>query len=277
MLDAAHAAASLPGIPCARTPPPLPNRMLEAMSPTSRRLLGPHLRTVRVERGAVLAHPGVRVQHVWFPHDCVLSVMMMLECGGCAESCTIGREGMMGFVSSLGDGRAAGYGLVRIGGLATRIERERFVDAFETCADWRRQSLRYAGLFLAQVLQSVVCNAHHPVEARLARPLLILHDRLECPTLPLTHDYLAEMLGATRSTVTLAAQLLQAKGLIAQQRGAVLIHDRRRLEAIACECYRAVTRRFDHLLQPEARGEPESGHAGHPLVPQPTERIPLLR
>jgi CRP-like cAMP-binding protein len=225
------------------------NHMLAAMPPATRRLLGPHLRPVRLERGAVLLEPGLRVQHVWFPHDCVFSVMMMLECGASADTCTIGREGMMGYLSSIRDGRAMACGVVRIGGLATRVDRNRFVAAFEACPEWRHQCLRYAGLFIAQVLQSVGCNAHHSVEARLARQILILHDRIEQAQLPVTHDFLAEMLGTSRSTVTLAAKLMQGGGLIEQRRGAIVVRHRSSLEAAACECYGAVRCRFDCVLQ----------------------------
>jgi CRP-like cAMP-binding protein len=251
--------------------------MLEAMSPVTRRMLEPHLRPIRVTRGSILVHPGVHVRHIWFPHDCVLSVMMMLECGACAESCTIGREGMMGFVSSLGDGRAAGYGVVRIGGLATRVERDKFIAAFDACADWRRQCLRYTGLFIAQVLQSVVCNAHHSVESRLARQLLILHDRLGRAILPLTHEYLAEMLGTNRTTVTLGTQALQAQGVILQQRGSILVHDRGRLETIACECYRVVSHQFDRLTPSKGVGDRASPTTSRPSVVAPTEQIELPR
>ncbi len=245
-----NSAASLSTIPQPRAAAGMAsaNQMLASMPAASRRLLAPHLREIRVKRGELLIQPGVAIQHIWFPHDCVISVLMMLENGACAETCTIGREGMMGFVSSLGDGRSTACGVARIGGTATRIDRARFAEVFEACPEWRRHCLRYAGLMIAQILQSVACNAHHSVEARLARQILILHDRVERANLPVTHDYLAEMLGSNRSTVTLAAKLLQREGLIEQRRGAVVVRRRRGLEAAACECYRAVRNHFERLL-----------------------------
>jgi CRP-like cAMP-binding protein len=225
------------------------NHLLAGLAAADYQVLTTHLETVELDRGALLIEPDTHFAHVWFPHDCVVSLMSLLGCGAMAETGTIGREGMVGFVSALGDGQPVVHAVVRIAGTASRIERGRFQAAFEASPALRRLCLRYAGALITQILQSVACNAHHSVEARLARWLLTFQDRVDGDTLPLTHDLLAQTLGANRSTVTLAAQELQRAGLIRQRRGTVRVCDRAGLNAAACECYAVVRGKFDRLLR----------------------------
>jgi CRP-like cAMP-binding protein len=238
------------GGPAERTAPAghQANHLLGALEPPDYQELAPHLHVVELDRGASLVKAGEEVAHVWFPHDCVVSLVSLLACGATAETGTIGCEGMVGFVSALGDSLPVVHGVVRIAGTASRMERGRFRAAFEARPAVRRLCLRYAGALIAQVLQSVACNAHHSVEARLARSLLMLQDRVDGGWLPLTHDFLAQMLGANRTSVTLAAQVLQRAGLIAQRRGVIEIRDRAGLEAASCECYAIVRGQFERLL-----------------------------
>ena len=229
------------------------NRLLAALGPEDHAALAPHLRIVRLRRGKAVIEAGEEVPQVWFPHDCVVSLVSILDDGRTAETGTIGREGVLGFVSALGDSRALIHGVVRVAGTASCIERTRFNAVFEARPGVRRLCLRYAGVLVAQVLQSVACNAYHPVEARLARWLLTFQDRTGAGALPLTHEILAEMLAVQRSTLTPAAQALQGAGLIAYRRGIVEIRDRTGLERASCECYAVVRDQLDRLL-PEPRG-----------------------
>lgn len=240
------------------------NGILGAMTDSDFELIAPALRTVVLSRGAVLVEPGVPLAYVWFPHDCVVSLATVLSDGTAADAATIGCEGLVGFMSALGNGRGLGCGVARIGGTASRLDRRRFLELFEARSSLRSLCLRYAGAFLAQVLQSVACNAHHPVEARLARCLLTLQDCARRDNLSVTHDFLANMLGNNRSTVTLTARLLQEQGLIAQRRGALSIRHRSGLEAAACECYRTTRNKFDELLTARPRV------VGSLLASQPT-------
>ena len=221
---------------------------MAALDPADREELAPHLQVVELRRGASLMEAGSHVAHVWFPHDCVVSLVSLRENGATAETGTIGREGMVGLVATLGNSHAVIHALVRIAGAASRMERARFEAAFDARPTLRRPYLRYAGALIAQVLQSVACTAHHSVEARLARSLLMLQDRVDGDRLPLTHDFLAQMLGANRTSVTLAAQTLQRAGLIEQGRGAIEVRDRAGLEAASCECYAIVRGQFERLL-----------------------------
>ncbi len=227
---------------------PRANRLLAALAPEDLRHLEPHLRAVELRQGEALLEAGEEARHVWFPHDCVVSLVAFLEDGRTAETGTIGREGVVGFVSALGGRRAVVHAIVQIPGTASRVERARFKAAFDARPALRELCLRHAGALIAQVLQSVACNAYHPVEARLARWLLALQDRARRDALHLTHEFLAGMLGVQRSTVTEAVQTLQGVGLIACRRGAVEILDRAGLEATSCECYAVARAQFERLV-----------------------------
>ena len=234
-------------------PGPRSNRLLAALSPDDYAALAPYLRPARLRRGEALIEPGEAVGHLLFPHDCVVSLVAVLEDGGTAETGTVGREGVLGLVSGLGGRRPIARAVVRVPGTASRIDAARFHAAFEARPGVRRLSLGYAGALVAQMLQTAACNAHHRVEARLARWLLVMHDRVAGSALPLTHEFMAEMLGVQRSTLTPAAAALRDAGLIRYRRGVVEILDRPGLEAAACECYRVVRDQFEQAL-PEFRG-----------------------
>jgi CRP-like cAMP-binding protein len=246
-------AGTIPVVPAAGDDPRA-NRLLAALDPGDYRELAPHLRVVRLRCGKALLEAGEEARHVWFPHDCLVSLVSVLGDGRTAETGTIGREGVLGFVSALGDSRPVVHGVVRVTGTASRVERARFNGVFEARPGVRRLCLRYAGALVAQVLQSVACNAYHPVEARLARWLLTFQDRTGGGALPLTHEILAEMLAVQRSTLTPAAQALQEAGLIRYRRGVVEVLDRAGLERASCECYDVVRDQFERLLPAAPRG-----------------------
>ena len=232
------------------------NGILAAMTTCDFQAIASSLRTVNLTRGAILVEPGVPLDHVWFPHDCIVSLATVLSDGTAADAAIMGREGMVGFMSALGNGQGLGCCVARIGGKASRLDRRRFLELIDTRSSLRSLCLRYAGAFLAHVLQSVACNAHHPVEARLARCLLTLQDCASRNDLPVTHDFLANMLGNNRSTVTLTARILQEQGLIDQRRGVLAIRHRAGLKAAACECYQTARDKFDALLTARAKVSP---------------------
>ncbi len=236
------------GAPAMAVLEPRENRLLAALGPGECAELAPYLHAVELRRGAVLMRPGEPVGYVWFPHSAVVSLTALLADGGTAESATIGREGAVGLVPALGDGRGASYGIVQVTGSASRMERSRFRAAFEDRPALRRLCLLYYEALVAQILQSVACNALHSVEARFCRRLLMLHDRVGRDEIRLTHQALAEMLGVQRSTLTVVAQTLQHEGLIRYQRGLVEVVDRAGLEAAACECYAAARGTLERLL-----------------------------
>jgi CRP-like cAMP-binding protein len=231
------------------------NTLLAALNGTDLERLAPHLESVRLERGTVIAEVGDELSHVFFPDDCVISLIFGMADGRTAEAGSIGREGMVGFVTAMGDRTAIARNLVQLAGRARRLELAHLETAFTASPAIRQTFLRYAHVFLGQVMQSVACNALHPVTARLCRWLLTFHDRADGPLLRLTQEFLAEMLGVQRTTVTLVAGELQRAGLIRYRRGVVEILDRPGLERASCECYRANRRNYERLL-PHTYDEP---------------------
>jgi CRP-like cAMP-binding protein len=226
---------------------PRANRLLAGLEPGAYRALEPHLEVLELRRGAVLLKAGEEVAQVWFPHDGVLALVTRLE-GGATATGMVGREGMADMVSALGDHCAVSRTVVQVAGTCSRIDGARFRAAFEARPAVRRLCLRYNEALVAQLSQSVACNALHAVEARLCRWLLGTQDRVGHAELPLTHGLLAEMLGVNRSTLTLAARALQERGVVEQRRGVVGVRDRSGLEAASCACYGIVRRRLDRLL-----------------------------
>jgi CRP-like cAMP-binding protein len=224
------------------------NRLLAALEPRDHQQLAPHLDRVRLARGDVLFEQGEELRHAWFPESCIVSLIILMRDGGSSEAATTGREGMVGLMAALSNRRALSRAVVQMPGHALQLPAGTLRTAFEANPRVRQRFLCYVNALLAQVLQSSACNALHPVEARLCRWLLQMEDRTEGgPSLPLTHDFLAEMLGTHRTTVTLAARALQRAGLIDYGRGQVTLLDRPGLEQVARECY-ATIREHERLL-----------------------------
>jgi CRP-like cAMP-binding protein len=224
------------------------NRFLAALGPDDFASLDPHLETVILLRGTVLYEPGDPIGYTYFPHDAIVSLVDVLEDGRLAEVAMFGREGLFGLLSAFVSREAFGRYVVQVPGTASRIPLDHMQEAIRTRPSLQRLVLAYNEALLAQAYHTVACNAVHPVEARCCRWLLSTHDRLDQDALPLTHEFLAEMLGVQRSTVSATLRSLQATGLIEQRRGQIVVTDRRGLEQAACECYRKIRSRFERLL-----------------------------
>lgn len=224
------------------------NRLPAALEPDDFAALEPHLHGVSLQQDQVLYEAGDPLRHAFFPHDTVVSLMAMLKDGRSAEMAVYGREGALGLVSSMTARQSFGRYIVQADGTASRIELERLQEVIGTRPKVRQLVLNFAEAMMARVLQNVACNAVHSVEARCCRWILSLHDRLDRDTVPLTHEFLANMLGVQRSTVSSIARALQEAGLIRQGRGVITVTDRAGLEQTSCECYGTVRRSFERLL-----------------------------
>jgi CRP-like cAMP-binding protein len=224
------------------------NRLLVALGNEDFAALEPHLETVTLSRGQVLYEPGDPILHVYFPHDAIVSLVNVLEDGGSVEVGVFGREGVLGLLSALVTREAFGRYVVQMAGTASRIPFERLNDVRNARAGLRKLIMNYGEALLAQTFQTVTCNAVHAVEARCCRWILSMHDRADGNTLPLTHEFLAEMLGVQRSTVSVVARTLQTAGLIRQSRGGITVTDRAGLEEATCECYAKIRRVYQRLL-----------------------------
>jgi CRP-like cAMP-binding protein len=224
------------------------NRLLAALEPDDFAALEPHLHGVSLQQDQVLYEAGDPLHHATFPHDTVVSLVAVLKDGRSAEMAVYGREGALGLVSAMMARQSFGRYVVQATGTASRIELERLHEVISTRPTVRQLVLNFSEAMMARVLQNVACNAIHSVEERCCRWILSLHDRLDGATMPLTHEFLADMLGVQRSTVSSITRALQAAGLIRQGRGVITVTDRAGLEQTSCECYGTVRRSFERLL-----------------------------
>jgi CRP-like cAMP-binding protein len=228
--------------------PAVRNRLLAALSPDDFSLLAPALMPMRLELKRVLYEPYQPVRTVYFPESGIVSMLAPLEEGRFMEVGLVGREGLVGLTAVLGADSAATQALVQAPGTALQLRSAELKGAFEASATLRGLLLRYAHAHHAQVAQTAACNGHHLLEERLARWLLMAHDRAEGDEFPMTQEFMSLMLGVRRAGVSVAASILQKAGAIRYRHGSTTVVDRSGLEAAACECYSTVRRQFEHLL-----------------------------
>ncbi|WP_046866272.1 Crp/Fnr family transcriptional regulator [Microvirga massiliensis] len=225
-----------------------PNRLLAAMEHEDFTRIDSQLDIADLPRGKVLYEIGESIQYGYFPHDAVVSLLAVMKDGASAEMAVFGCEGVCGFISASVSRRSFGRYVVQVPGRASRIAVEPLQAAFDASMPLRELLRRYTEALLTQTFQTVACNALHNVEAHCCRWILSTHDRVKRDTLPLTHEFLAEMLGVQRSTLSIITRTLQTAGLISQSRACITVQDRASLEDVACECYRTVRRNFERLL-----------------------------
>jgi CRP-like cAMP-binding protein len=224
------------------------NLLLDAIEAESGGGFLANARGVELARGSALWNAAERVRHVYFPLDCVLSTLAVLSDGSSLELSIIGREGAVGVLGALGSTESTARVAVLVGGLAARVPMRHVRNEFERGSSRARNVIiRHVENQLFQTQQSAVCAARHSIEARLCRWLLTIRDRTPENSLQATHEFLAEHLGANRTSVTLAAAALQRAGLITYRRGIVSITNRDGLEETTCECYGAIRDRMRRM------------------------------
>ena len=224
------------------------NRLLESLPAQDYALLAPSLAPVELERGRLLYDPGDRVETVYFPSDGVISLMTLMQNGAAIESATIGREGALGLMAAVSPRQSLSRAIVQTPTRALRISAPQLHEAWERSPRIRHLVDRHNEALFGHAIQSVACNALHSVEARFCRWLLTCHDRIANDTVALTQEFLADMLGVQRTTVTAVARALQERGAIRYRRGVVDIIDRAVLEQQTCECYGVIRRTYERLL-----------------------------
>jgi CRP-like cAMP-binding protein len=224
------------------------NLILDALPDEVRARLVAHLESVELPILRMLSEVGSELDYIYFPRSCVLSLLGVAETGEAVETAAIGREGAFGLVTGLQSRRAYARCVVQYAGYADRILALDFKREFDHDPYVREVVMRYIEALLIQFQQSTLCSTLHPARCRLARWLLTMNDRADSSTLLLTQEFLAEMLGLSRTTVTSAARSLQAASLITYRRGRIRIRDRAGLERTACECYHLLRAHFERLL-----------------------------
>ena len=236
--------------------PPVRNGLLAALPPEDLARLRRSLRPVELPFDHTLYPADGIVEAVLFVETGMVSLIATLEDGEQVEVGIAGREGLVGLPLLFGDDRSLVEARVQMEGTALRMDAAALRDGMEGSAALRLVLNRYALLFQAQVTMTAACNARHAIEQRLARWLLIAHDRAGADEFPMTHDFMAMMLGVRRPGVSLAAGVLQKAGLIRYARGRMAVTDRPGLEAVSCECYHTTRREFARLLGPSPATRP---------------------
>lgn len=217
------------------------NQLLRRLTSAEYARIAGDLELVPLEFKETLYDRDKRISYIHFPIGCVVSLVTLLTDGSePVETGTVGDEGMVGLPAFLEAPGAWGRALCQIPGGALRMTADRFAVAVEHIDSLRRQLLRYAHVVMAMMAQGVACNRRHETRPRMARWLLMTHDRVHRDDFPLTQEFLGQMLGVRRSAVSLAGTSLQRDGLIRYARGKITIVDRAGLECVACECYRRI-------------------------------------
>jgi CRP-like cAMP-binding protein len=226
---------------------PVGNQILLSISDSEYSSLRPHLEYVRLPNHLVLHEAGGRLEFAYFLNRGLISLVVVMKDGRTAEAGIVGNEGFTGTQAVVGLGRGPLRGVVQITGDGFRVKVGALQDLLESTPRFRMILNRYAAVRGMQIAQTAACNRLHEIKQRLARWLLMTQDRVDSGALPITHDFLATMLGTDRPTVSLAAGVLQKERLIEYTRGAVKIVNRKKLEDSACECY-GVIRQYDGEL-----------------------------
>jgi CRP-like cAMP-binding protein len=223
------------------------NRLLGALPKDDHDRLLPHLEEVSLPLREILYEANGPIAHVFFPLHGVVSLVIS-DGGFTLEVGIIGNEGLVGTPVFLGADRSPTRAIAQIPGDALRMEVKVFQSEMTRHGAFYGLVQRYTQTMINQISQSIVCNHRHSVEKRMCRWLLMSHNRVGADEFPLTHEFLAQMLGVRRPTVTAVAGALQKAGLISYHRGRISVLDRKGLEAASCECYEVVTKELERLL-----------------------------
>lgn len=227
---------------------PIKNRLLAALPTEEYQRLFPQLDFVSLSIGQILSQPGEPVEYVYFPLQSIISLVSTMEDGATVEVGLVGNEGMVSVAVFLGGITSFTQASVQIAGTAMRMKADVLKAEFKRGGAMQSLLLLYMQALFSQVSQSAVCNRLHTLEERLARWLLLVQDGLQSNQLPLTQEFIAQMLGSRRSGVTVAAGTLSQAGMIRYNRGKITIANREDLEATACECYKAIKNEYARLL-----------------------------
>lgn len=225
------------------------NFLLAALALPDFSLILPHLKAVSLEQGHTLIEQETPVDTVYFPLGGMISLVTAMDTGEVIELATAGHESAVGLFEALGRRTSFARAVTQVPGDALTLPAETARQLAMKSTRLRELSLCYEQALMAQLVQTAACNALHSLEHRLARWLLQTSDRVNTQSLVLTQDFVSQMLGVSRTTVTLLAGKLQQSGIIRYSRGRIEILDRDRLEAASCECYRTINRRIDEAYR----------------------------
>ena len=224
------------------------NLFLASLSEADHETIRPHLKSAELPQGEVLFDIGAPIHQVYFPHSGVVSIVVDLASGDTIESAMIGRESLVGASSGLNGQLSVCKAIVQIAGAATVLDSQRLRSLADESVACRTALFRHEQLVLVQAQQSAACNASHTIQARLARWLLRCRDLQGSDDLLLTQEFISQMMGVRRTSVSEIATALQEAGLLRYRRGHIHIVDLAGLRETACECYQSVRSQAERLL-----------------------------
>ncbi|HTF97498.1 MAG TPA: Crp/Fnr family transcriptional regulator [Cellvibrio sp.] len=231
-------------------PTPDSNELLRALPPKSQQRLFPSLELCSLPSGIALHESGGTLDNVYFPVNCIISLIYVMESGASTGILVIGNEGMIGTPLFMGGESTPSRAVVQNGGFAYRISARRFKDEFNLHTDLLLLLLRYTQSLITQVAQTAACNRHHSIDQQLCRWLLLSLDRLSDNRITMTQESISYVLGVRREGITEAAGKLQRLGVIEYARGRITVVNRSHLEQLSCECYAVVKKETDRLMRP---------------------------
>ena len=234
-----------------------PNELLTALPPVIYERLALRLQRVRLEAGRILFDVGATIDHTWFITGGIVSLLGVTKDGGSVELAMAGRASVIGFTEIVRKNRAVFRAQVQVAGEAFRVGARVLQVALKQESEIYIPLLDHTHTLSEQIAQAAVCNQFHTADQRLARWLLLARDRTRYGAFDLTHEAMAQILGVSRSGVSLAAGALQMKGLIRYARGRIILLNPEGLEVSSCECYRNLSRTIGPLLSPEERLAPD--------------------
>ncbi|KAB8335041.1 Crp/Fnr family transcriptional regulator [Scytonema tolypothrichoides VB-61278] len=224
------------------------NRLLAILPAEEYERLLPHMENIFLPLKQILYEMNEPIEYVYFPKNGVVSLVTIMEDGATAEIATVGNEGMIGVPVFLGADQIPGQAFSQIPGESMRMKAEEFKTFVTPGSSLYKILQRYTHTLFNQIAQSAACNCLHSIEKRFCRWLLMTHDRVESDEFLLTQEFLAQMLGVRRASVSEVASIFQKAGIISYSRGQMRILDRTGLEAASCECYAKVKQEFERLL-----------------------------
>ena len=227
---------------------PSENLLLASLAASGYALLHPYLKPVELKQTTILYEAGEPVDAVYFPTTALISLVVTLSTGEAIEAAMVGRDGVVGALAALDGNISLSRAIVQMGGYCLHCKPDTLKSVATESAALQSLIMRHEQTVYAQAQQSAACNATHDIESRLARWLLRARDLSGGDTLPFTQEFLAEMLGVRRTSVSLTAHTLQQAGLIRYRRGHIQITDLEGLRETACECYDTIRKRYSGLL-----------------------------
>ncbi|MFI9652220.1 helix-turn-helix domain-containing protein [Guyparkeria halopsychrophila] len=229
------------------------NLLLATLPDSAKARIFPHLKLVEMHLGDSIHESDQSIEFLYFPTNCIISLLYVMLDGSSAEISVVGNEGMEGISVLMGGDSTPNRTVVQSEGFAYRLPSSVLKAEFDNDADVRLLMLRFAQVLITQMSQTAVCNRHHSIDKQLCRWLLLSLDRLQGNQLNMTQELIAKMLGVRREGVTEAASKLQNLGIIEYHRGRITVLDRPRLEEHSCECYAVVKRETDRLISSHYR------------------------